>query len=452
MRGLTLRIMLIVSGALALIVLVSIMALNWQRQANPGSRGVDAPLPEQTAAIVELIEATPADRLPLVLRALNSSVLHVEVVDKPPESEKTVSLPGVALAVKAYLGALGGRPVRAMIEADDDAATPALRWEAGRLTASRPIRLVIGLRDGRTAVIEARGVLQARLTGLRLSLLALAATIAIAVVSLWVLRRQLRPLERLAGALERFGTRLETSSLPVEGTREVRQLIAAFNGLQARIHDLVAGRTQMMASIGHDLRTYLTRLRLRAEFISDPEQRRRAERDIDDMHALMADTLTLAKLDHDTEPAETADLVALARRNVEGFAASGSPVRFHGPDTPVEAPLRPSILGRALSNLISNALKYGGEADVTVSRVQDMAEIRVEDRGPGIPAEEREAVLEPFYRRDAARNLDGGGFGLGLAIVADVVRHHHGLIALEDRPGGGLLVRIRLPLAGAAAA
>ena len=112
---------------------------------------------------------------------------------------------------------------------------------------------------------------------------------------------------------------------------------------------------------------------------------------------------------------------------------------------PVEIRAWPLALGRALANLISNALTYGGEADVTIARDEEMAVLLVEDRGPGIPEEQRAAVFEPFYRQGVERNLDDPGFGLGLAIVAEIVAHHDGTIALEDREGGGLRVRVRLP-------
>jgi signal transduction histidine kinase len=448
MRGLMLRICLIVAAALVLFLLVSFTAYYAQRIDNP--RGLYLPVPAQIAAIVETVETTPPERLPLLLHALSSNMMQVSVVDMPPSSAETRSMPMFTRMVRRYLRELGGRPVRAMVDLSGDGDV-AIDESNGRMLTTHPIRLVIGLKTGRTLVVELRNEYLVRMTGFRLALAVLLATLAIGAISLWAVRRQIRPIEKLAEAVDSFGTRLDVPPLKEEGASEVRRLIVATNRMQTRIRDLVGSRTRMMAAIGHDLGTYLTRLRLRAEFIGDETQRERAVRDIEEMHALMNDTLTLAKLENDSEPSSAVDLVALARRCVEGFAVSGAPVRLLASDAPVVIRARETAIKRALTNLISNALKYGQEADVTISQAGLSARLVVEDRGPGIPAHEREAVLEPFYRQDAARNLDAGGFGLGLAIVADIVHRHNGTITLGDRPGGGLSVSVELPLADQAA-
>lgn len=447
MRGLALRVSLVMTVALTLVVLTAFAALLVQRRMSdvPGFR---LPVPDQIAASVELIENTPPDKLPLVWRALNSRALTFSIVDTQPEVDENVSLPGVAWIIQRYLSALGGRPVQAVVDLDEDENASHILFRLGPegLWAPHPTRLIITLRDGRILVVEAHSQIFERFTGLRLAILVLVATALIATISLWLVRRQIRPLERLAETVDRFGTRLDQPPMQEEGATEVRQLIGAITRMQTRIRDLVAGRTRMMAAIGHDLGTYLTRLRLRAELIADDDQRQRSIRDIDDMHALVSDTLTLARLDHDSEPSPSRmDVSALLRRLVDGFVATGAKVQLILPGEPIEAPLREAAISRALNNLVSNALKYGEEARVTLMRGDDMIEISVEDRGPGIPPEEREHVLEPFYRRDTARNLDQGGFGLGLAIVADIVRRHGGSIELSDWPGGGLRVVVRLP-------
>lgn len=447
MRGLALRICLIMAAALGLVLLTVFLAFIAQRQSNDAS-GFRLPLPDQIAALVELVESAPPEDLPLVLRALNGPSLKISLEETPPPVDESVSLPGLAWIVQRYLSALGGRPVQAVVDLDENesSADAFIRLGPDGLWAPHPVRLVITLRDGRILVAEAHNPFLQRFNGLRIAIGVLLATAFIAMLSLWALRRQIRPLEKLADAVERFGARLDEPVMKEEGAKEVRQLIGAIARMQARIRDLVAGRTRMIAAIGHDLGTYLTRLRLRAEMIPDSDQRERAIRDIEDMSALVSDTLTLARLEHDAEPRRKVDLVALLRRHVEGFTASDEKVELRVPPEPVEIPVRKAAFGRAINNLISNALKYGGEALVTLSRSDGVVEIRVEDRGPGIPPEEREHVLEPFYRRDTARNLDQGGFGLGLAIVADIVRRHDGAIALDDRPDGGLSVVLRLPI------
>lgn len=445
MRSLSRRLMWIVLGALVLVLVLAALAVGAMRRIDYGPAGVALPLPGQVAAIVRLIERTPASELPLVLNALNSPRMRVTVENEPPSSSGTLPMPALALAVRAYLGALDGRSLKAMVDISDDVTTPRMVVRGNYFWATHPVRLVVGLRGGgRYAVIEMRNAIAGRLSGLRFSLLVLAVTVAVALAALVLLRRQLGPLERLSAAVERFGANLETSELPDGGTKEVRDLTRAFNRLQRRIRELVAGRTRMMAAIGHDLGTYLTRLRLRIDYIADADQRARAERDIEDMHGLIAGTLALARLDHDSEAVVATDLVALLRKRADSFAAGAAPVRFHAEAEALVARVRPDAIARAFDNLISNALKYGHEADITARAADGACEVLVEDRGPGIPAAAREAVLEPFYRQDAARNLDEGGFGLGLAIVAEILERHGATIAFEDRKGGGLRVRVRL--------
>lgn len=445
---LSLRLGLILAVTLALIAIVLVVALVFS-QRNLRAYGVVLPLPAQTAAIVELVEKTPEDSLPLALRALTTPELGVSILDKPPPSRGTLPMPGMSLAMRTYLSALGGRPVSAMVELERTTQPSSILLSANEARASRPVRLLIGMRNGKTLMIEAHSAMAERFTGMRLALLALLATLVIGAASFWVLDQQLKPLERLAAAVEKFGQRLEISSLREEGTTELRQLIAAFNRLQTNIGELVNGRTRMLAAIGHDLGTYLTRLRLRVEFIADENQRAHAIRDIDDMHKLMDDTLELAKFEYEGEKADMFDLNSVLRRQIEAYAESGAKVSMEAAPASVMVNVAPTALQRAVGNLISNALKYGGEAKLSVLSGDGRAEIRVEDRGPGIPPEERLAVLEPFYRRDAARNLNEGGFGLGLAIVADIVKRAGGSLKFEDREGGGLRVRLFLPLAHA---
>ncbi len=154
------------------------------------------------------------------------------------------------------------------------------------------------------------------------------------------------------------------------------------------------------------------------------------------MHALVSDALLLARLDNDQEPAIATDLVDLVRHHADGFMAAGQTVALDVPAEPLTVRVRPTAIGRAFNNLVANALRYGNQADVTLRRDGQMAELLIEDRGPGIPAAERQMVLEPFYRRDVARNLDKGGSGLGLSIVADVVRLSEGTPASRTAPEG----------------
>jgi signal transduction histidine kinase len=447
-RSFASRITLLLIGAFAIMLLLTGgFVLASRRDVD---KGAQLPLPGRVAAIAALVERTPPQNLENTLAALNAPDLSIRVFSHaPPKRMALVPMPGVTALLRSYLSALGGR--RAEVWRDLSRQRPLLltRWARLRARAPDPLVLAVKLRDGRTVTIETRNALMEQITGLRLSLLTLLGAIVIGGVALAILRNQIRPLERLAAAVERFARKREVSVLPEQGAQEVRQLIAAFNNMQSQIVTLIAQRTRMTAAIGHDFGTYLTRLRLRADYISDGDQRARAVRDIEDMNALMADTLALAKLDQDAEPVEPVNIVALAQKTTARFRDAGSDVGIEANPSTIVISGRPTAVTRVFDNLIANAVKYGGACEISLRAETGYATILVDDRGPGIPADQRAAVLEPFYRIDPSRNQDKRGFGLGLAIVADIVRHHKGTLMLEDRPGGGLRVRIMLPLAQA---
>lgn len=444
---LSLRLALILGVALALVLCASFLSFIYlQRSARVF--GVVLPRPARVAAMAELIEKTPPANWTIATAALSSSVTDIRVLDALPQTSGGRPMPGVAGALRAYVSAMEGRPVSLMAELEQESQSPDIQVGAEQLRATRPVRILVSLHNGKILMIEARGPLSQRFTGLRLGFLALLITVIIGVASAWVIGRQLKPLEHLATAVEKFGTKLETSRLPEEGSVELRQVIAAFNRLQSNIGDLVKGRTRLITAVGHDLGTYLTRLRLRAEYISDAEQRDKAIRDIDDMHRLMSETLALAKLEHDSRGSEPVDIVPLLQKQVLSFAELGA-AHYDGATTPLAVRINAAAFERALGNLISNALKYGHETRVSAEARAGEVHITVEDRGPGIPVQERAAVLEPFYRLDAARNLNQRGFGLGLAIAAEVVKSAGGTLTFEDRDGGGLRVRMVFPSAQA---
>ncbi|MBI1262797.1 MAG: HAMP domain-containing protein [Rhizobiales bacterium] len=445
LRNLTLRICLIIAGALLLILLVIFGAI-YVQNTNSAYRGFQLPLPDQVSAMVEYIEKADAQDTQLFLRAINSSSMHVHLLDVAPDTSDAIALPNVTRFVSRYLDRLGGRHVYAMVDISRGSVQEVVSESAGVFWAVRPVRLLVELKDGRILAVEVTGELFGRLTGLRLALLVLHVTLLIGGVSLWAVQRQIKPLQQLARAVDVFGAQLEIAELPDKGAKEVRQLISAVERMQARIRDLVNGRMRILAAIGHDLGTYLTRLRLRAEFIADETQRESAIQDIEDMHALMSDTLTLAKADSSTEIMQDVDLVVIVQRQADSLMSAGESVRVSLPEMPLVVLGRPVTLGRLVGNLLTNALKYGKVADVSLVRCGDEVRLAVADRGPGIPPEDRAAVLEPFFRHDQARNLDAGGFGLGLAIVAEIVQRAGGRIAFEDRPGGGLIVNVDLPL------
>jgi signal transduction histidine kinase len=275
-----------------------------------------------------------------------------------------------------------------------------------------------------------------------------AMSLAAAGLTAWAVRRLTRPVRDLAAAAERLGRDVNAPALPERGPREVATAAAAFNTMAGNIRRFVADRTQMLAAIGHDLRTPITRLRLRAEFMEDEAQRQKMLADLEEMERMIAATMAFARDDAAAEPAVPLDLAALAR-TVLDEAADARPdlaekVAYDGPEHLVVA-ARPVALKRALANLVGNALAYGSAARVALRPEGQGAELRVEDDGPGIPPSEIEAVFQPFRRLEASRNRETGGTGLGLTIARSILRAHGGDVRLVNRPGGGLTALATLP-------
>lgn len=257
-------------------------------------------------------------------------------------------------------------------------------------------------------------------------------------------RRLTKPLSQLATAVERTGGSGDVLPIPSRGPREVRGTIEAFNRMQERLRRTNEDRTRMIAAMSHDLRTPLTRLRLRTELVEDQDQQQKMLRDLDMMGDMIESVLALARDDAKREPRSLVDLSALVEGICEDASDAGEPVAFSGPRG-VTISCRPTALRRAISNLVDNAVKYGGSAAVSLSSETERVVIAVEDEGPGIPPSQREKVFEPFYRIDSSRDPDTGGVGLGLSVTRSIIWEHGGEISLASRMGGGLSVRLELP-------
>jgi signal transduction histidine kinase len=311
-----------------------------------------------------------------------------------------------------------------------------------------PRRFAIGLDGGDWLVISDRPPppppVPLRLGPWGISLIFVA--LSSALLGLWAARGLVGPLRALAAAARDFDIEADPKPLPRRGPEEVRVAAAAFEAMRLRIRSLVEDRTRMLAAMGHDLRTPLTRLRLRSEFVGDPALEAEMQRDLAGMSEMIDGALTyLAEGRHREAPA-LVDLTATLETICDGWSDLGRDVTYQGPPHLVRR-VRPLAIERALANLVDNALKYGTRCIVRLAEAADGgAVIEVEDDGPGIDPAEREAMLRPFVRGDAARNMDDHrGFGLGLAIVQAVVDCHHGRIDFDDVRPQGLLVRVSLP-------
>lgn len=277
---------------------------------------------------------------------------------------------------------------------------------------------------------------------------------AVTLVSLVAVRWATRPLQQLAGAATAFAHDLNAPALPVGGPDEVRHAAEAFNFMQQRLRQLVVERRRALAAVSHDLRTPLTRMRLRAELVGDPDVRNKLDADIDAMQSMVNSVLDYLRGLEDTEPMQAIDMEALLSAIVEDERALGRPVWLEesGPDganAPATPPYRGklSILKRPVTNLIDNAVKHGTTVTVRIEDGSSALRVIIDDDGPGIPAESLGRVVEPFVRLDTAPGPGTGGVGLGLAIVRDAAAYHGGKLVLQNRDGVGLRASLELPRA-----
>jgi signal transduction histidine kinase len=273
-------------------------------------------------------------------------------------------------------------------------------------------------------------------------------TVAAAVLSFWAVQRLTRPVSLLAEAAERLGRDVNAPPLPETGPDEVIRAAVAFNTMAARIRRFVQDRTFLISAIGHDLRTPITRLKLRAEFIDDDEQRQKFMADLDELDSMVSATLVFGRDTADTEPAVAFDLVALLRTVLDDCADArpdcADALSFTGPSH-LTVTGRILALKRSFANLVGNAVKYGDAARVTLAVADGQAVVTVEDDGPGLPPDELERIFEPFYRVEDSRNRETGGTGLGLPIARNILRAHGGDVVLGNRAGGGARALVTLP-------
>ncbi|MHC5652556.1 ATP-binding protein [Stappia sp.] len=270
-------------------------------------------------------------------------------------------------------------------------------------------------------------------------------SLVLMIIALLFLRNQTRPVERLANAAESFGKGRPMENFRPSGAREVRRAAQAFIEMRRRIERQIEQRTAMLAGVSHDLRTILTRFRLQLALFPQSEEVNALQHDVDEMKSMLEDYLAFARGEGD-EQAQPTDM-ALVFEELEAEAEileANVSSSFTGPPT---VTVKALAFKRALTNLVTNAARYGDNVHIEGRNSDGWLTIVIEDDGPGIPEEERESVFRPFYQLDQARNRDAGGSGLGLAIARDVVRAHGGDIVLgESATLGGLSARVRIPI------
>ena len=272
------------------------------------------------------------------------------------------------------------------------------------------------------------------------------AVISVTLLGLWAARALTAPLSSFAKAAESFSLNGASAPLPERGPEEIRSVARALNRMRQRITGLIDDRTKMLAAISHDLRTPITRMRLRSEFIEDESHRSRMLDDLDQMRAMLESVLSFLRNDRRLESMTLADVASTLQLITDQFGDIGRKVAYDGPAHAM-ATVRPDDLHRSVTNLVENAVRFGAEAVIRLRVTGDRLTIDVEDDGPGISDAQKQNMLEPFVRGDDARNMDEAtGFGLGLSIANAIVLAHGGTLSLHDRNPHGLIVRVQLPV------
>lgn len=328
-----------------------------------------------------------------------------------------------------------------------------ISWDNPPEWAQKDMLLAAMRRKGESSYSVARMPLSTRDTGQIGAMIAQTLLLYVLLVGglAVLLRRITQPLAALTGRVETFAeTRNLQGQLEPSGPEDMRRLIVAHNAMEARIAGLLDEKNVMLGAIGHDLKTPLAALRVRIEMVSDPAERERMARTIEDITHTLDDILSLARIGQPTDPMERTDLSALLIGVVEEYEDMGEPVELVS-TTRIALNMRATWLRRCLRNLIGNALRYGTRARISLEQQDRDAVVTIDDDGPGIAADEVEQMMQPFARGDKSRNSATGGAGLGLTLARAIAEEHGGTITLTNRHDNagavaGLRVTVRLPI------
>jgi signal transduction histidine kinase len=327
---------------------------------------------------------------------------------------------------------------------------PGMGMHSGMPYFSQPALAFVAqvrLRDGALVTFDSRQPVEADSWPYRLMLSLAVLLAAVIGVSLVAVRWATRPLKVLAEAAEELGKDIHRPPLAESGPAEVARAARAFNTMQSRLARFIEDRSRALAAMSHDLKTPITRLRLRAELLDDAALKARFTGDLAEMEAMVGATLDFMRGIDTGEAAQPVDIQALLESLQADLQETGGRMTIEGD---ARGPYRgkPQALKRCLANLLQNAINYGGSATIAVDDDAERLEIRIRDEGPGIPEQELERVFEPFYRLEGSRNRETGGTGLGLSIARSIAEAHGGRVRLRNRAEGGLEAALTLPRTG----
>jgi signal transduction histidine kinase len=465
-RTLFARMVLVLLGGLLVAQFLS-LAVHWRERGEFITRTAGVYSAERVADIIRLLDATPAAERARIVGVINSPRMRITLAAAEADVESAPELADEAAQYAALLqdtlgtayplkvgvtearrrggpGSGSGR-MHGYGKAAEDGAAPRTGYGGG----TRPFRGVsfvvqTHLTDGTALTLDARRPQEAINWPSRLLISLAVLLVIVGAVTLFAVRWVTRPLNTLAVAAGDLGNDLNRPPLNEGGPLEVSRAARAFNAMQAKLAALIADRTRIFSAMSHDLKTPITRLRLRTELLDDAALREKFAGDLREMEAMVGAALDFMRGVDTQEAARPIDMLALLESIAADAREVGGRVSVAGA---ARAPYRgrAQLLKRLLVNLVDNAVQYGGSAAVVVDDSATALRIVVRDEGPGIAAGELERVFEPFYRVEASRNRATGGSGLGLTIARNIARAHGGDVILKNRAGGGLEAELTLP-------
>ena len=462
-RSLFGRLVLILLGGLILAQLVTAY-INLAERGQLLYRAGGMRLAQQMSDIVKLLDSLPVAERRRVVAVLNAPPLTVSL-DRPPiapggtSSDADFQQSMFATVLRYTLGderavnVLRPEGMPESLRSEPRAAGPGMPMMQRRglgpgMQGFSPegafFTVQIALRDGTWVTFDSYLPPQAAGMPLRLALTLLILLGSVIALSLVAVRWVTGPLSALAAAAEKLGEDIDRPPIPETGPTEARRAAKAFNTMQQRLSRFIADRTRILTAMSHDLKTPITRLRLRAELLDDETLRAKFEKDLLEMESMVTQTLEFMRDANAVEAMQRVDVTALIESLQTEYEESGSSVQIQGIAThPFLG--RPLALRRCLTNLLDNAIRYGQRATIKLEDNTDALTIRILDEGTGIPEQELEQAFEPFFRGEASRNRETGGTGLGLGIARNIARAHGGDLVLRNRPVGGLEAILSLP-------
>ncbi|MGD0493035.1 MAG: ATP-binding protein [Steroidobacteraceae bacterium] len=421
---------LLLSQALAAVLYIVLLP-HWQKVLRPELAVT------KVAMVVHLLESVPEDERPRFAALWSDAGFRVRYAGPGDTANRRADLPGTP-----------DQDLRTQIESALHGSDDTVRVQSTFRGNSADWKLIgVRLRGGGSLEVMTPVGLESRLGYLEQWAIVAFMVFAMAGLWGWLTWTVNHPLIAFARAAERVGVDVNAPILPEQGPAQLKRVIRAFNEMQSRLQRFLSDRTRMLGAISHDLRTPLTRLRLRIETDRAAEEKSKVLGDIEIMESMLTSTLSFIRGVDDVEAAEVVDLDSLLQTVCDLVSDTGGEVSYVGPGRS-RYYCKPQSMMRALTNIVANAAKYGAHAVVSLSREEFGGfKIRITDDGPGIPDAEKAKVFEPFYRTALARDTDRQGMGLGLSIARSIILAHGGTIELRDGMPCGLIVTVNLPVA-----